>query len=307
VKALAGGFRPVLCEARLHRFGTIATLLGALLVLPACTDEGLLRGSLVVEGSHDLGSGSGDTLIVHGRIAGDVLVFGGTTELGPGAIVEGSMVLAGGDVTVDPSASVRGGMRTDLDLLAEIARPAPTVWDRLSTLAVQALLLAAFTWLVTAAAPGAVRRTSEAVVGHAAVAGAMGVLAALVAMVLLVVMAFTVVLIPVTLGAALVLMLAVALGWIGMGRALAMRIARPRGGAEVGPPEVTAWTLVLLAALTVVDWIPLVGPILALLVTVVGFGAVLITGFGTRRFVPDAGAGTAGVRAGGDAPPERQG
>lgn len=284
----------------------------SLLFLIGCEDQGIVRGALVLEGDHVLGPGTGHVLVlggaarvpedsavsgtvvllggeltVRGRIDGDLMLLDGRAVLGPTAVVEGTLVTAGAEVERSPGSTVRGGVRTDLDVLGELARPAPTFGERIVTWLLQALALGAFAWLVALMASRPVARIADAAARHAVVSVALGALAALVATVLLVVMAFTVVLIPVTLVVALVLLVAVALGWVAWGEALAAAVVRARGGERVRPRHVAIATPLVAGALGLVSAIPFIGSIVALAVTVGGFGAVLVTGFGSRRFVPE--------------------
>lgn len=289
-----------------------------LVLLVGCGDQGIVRGALVLDGDHDLGAGTGHVLIldgiarvpadaavggtvvllggellVEGRIDGDLMLLDGTAELASTAFVEGAMVTAGANLVLSAGSVVRGGVRTDLDLLGELARPAPTLGERLVTWAIQALVLGAFAWLAAMVMAGPLARIARAATRHAAVSGAMGALAGLVATVLLVVMAFTVVLIPVTLVLALALLLALALGWVAWAKALADAVAQALGAGSARRWHVAVATPVVAGALGGVAAIPLVGSIVALVVTLAGFGAVLVTGFGAREFVPD-GASSAG-------------
>ena len=169
----------------------------ALLLVVGCDESGILRGALVVEGAHELGAGSGHVVVlggtghvaesasvdgtvvllggevtVAGRVTGDLMLIDGRAVLSRTAVIDGTMVVAGATVDRAPGSVVRGGVQTDLDVLAELARPAPTLGERALTLGVQAILLGAFAWLLAGVASAAVHRVAEAAVRHAAVSGA---------------------------------------------------------------------------------------------------------------------------------------
>jgi hypothetical protein len=115
---------------------------------------------------------------------------------------------------------------------------------------------------------------------------AMGLLSGVVGLVLLVFMAFTIILIPVTLLGLLVLFTAVAYGWIGFGlitwrilkRLLKWELRLP-AGAFLG-------TLLFSIFIYLARFIPLVGDWPGLLAITIGLGAVLLTRFGLQTFVP---------------------
>jgi hypothetical protein len=97
-------------------------------------------------------------------------------------------------------------------------------------------------------------------------------------------MAFTILLIPVTVLGLILGGAVVAYGLIGWGFVLARLIARrwPALSLPLAAFLSTAFFMLLLEAITVV---PLVGGLIPLLLAVTGVGAVLLTWFGRQRFV----------------------
>jgi hypothetical protein len=134
--------------------------------------------------------------------------------------------------------------------------------------------------------PHALGRVSRAATRQALVSGSLGLLVAVVAPALIVMMAFTVILVPLALLSLLAAGFVVAYGWIALGTALGNRLAsrlhRPAG------PSLRAFlgTWLFLLLLGVVELIPVAGSLLSLLVAIIALGAVLLTRFGTRTFVP---------------------
>jgi hypothetical protein len=99
-------------------------------------------------------------------------------------------------------------------------------------------------------------------------------------------MAFTVILIPVTILGLIAMGLILVYGWIGAGSMVGnwlnrqfQRNLRPAQAAFCG-------TLVFMLAVQALAFIPLIGPTLALIVALIAAGSVLITRFGTHTFVP---------------------
>lgn len=291
------------------------------LLVPVGCDDGVLELALVAGGAlevHDATTRDGLVVVLDGELLvargaslrGTVVVLGGQARLEGG--IEGDVIALAGSVRLGADAHVRGDVavasvlerhpqaRVDgtitlgpavPETLSSALRDGPSSWGsvlmRASWLALLGLLAARF-------APGAVDRLGEAVRRHALTAGAVGTLAFVVGLVLVVVMAFTVVLIPVSLIGLVAGMVALLVGWSSVGIALGTGLARRWRGAAAGQPgwrerlAVALGVFAVVLALGALERLPWVGALLALGVTAVGLGAVLLTGFGTRRFVPDA-------------------
>ena len=276
--------------------------------------QGLLRGAVALEGDHQLQPTEGfvgvaggrvavpaDTrvsgfvvvlggaLVLEGTVAGDVFHLGGDLELGDGARVDGRLVAAGGQLVVAPGATVVGGVLRDLAAASELVRPAPSVGQRLGRWVVQLLVLILVALGVARWAPRTLDRTSEALAGHPVVAVSMGALSALVGVVLLVAMVATVVLIPVALLGGAGFAAAIGFGWLAWGALIGRALAR-RGWVPGRGAAVAVGTAVFALAQGAVGAVPWIGGAVALMASVAALGAVALTGFGVRRFVPDGGA-----------------
>ena len=276
----------------------LGVVMGGVLEVPAGSERAgwlvLLDGEVHVAAGGRL---TGTLLVLggearlDGRVDGNVVALSGSVALGADASVGGDLAVAGA-LDRDPGAAIAGSVTVGPavpEAFAESVRSGPSglgsVLARAATLAVLALLAGRFT-------PRAVDRVVEVVGRHALTALALGVLAFVVGLVLVVVMAFTVVLLPVSALALVVGVVAVMVGWSALGIALGTRVARsfaPPGGAgpwalRFAPP---AGVFVVVVVLGLLERVPVAGALLALAATAVGLGAVLLTGFGTRRFVPD--------------------
>lgn len=297
----------------------VAALAGVLVLSWGGTGgaQGLLRAALALEGDHRLEAMEGHVLIVGGRVAlpaearvaGVVVVLGGTLALGgtvagdvfhlggdlalaDGARVDGRLVAAGGELQVAQGATVVGGVLRDLEAASELVRPAPSLGQRVARLAVQIALLALAALAMASWAPRALDRTSEALAHHPLVAVSMGALSALVGLVLLVAMVATVVLIPVALVGGVGFAVAIGFGWLAWGTLIGRALVR-RGRLPDGAVAIAVGTAVFVVAETVAATVPWFGGAVALLASVAALGAVVLTGFGVRRFVPDGGAAAA--------------
>ena len=278
---VAGGTLEV--QAAAPREGLVVVLDGELLVARGAS----LRGTVVVLGGQAR---------LDGRVEGDVIGLAGTVRLGSDAHVRGNLAVAGaferhprarvdGTITLGPAVP---------ETLSSALRDGPSSWP---SVLMRAFWLALIGLLAARFAPRAVDRLGEAVRRHALTAGALGTLAFVVGGVLLVVMAFTVVLIPVSLVGLVAGLVALLAGWSAVGIALGTSLARRWrrvAGSRSGWRERLALALgvfLVVLALGALERLPWVGGLLALGVTAVGLGAVLLTGFGTRRFVPDVDSG----------------
>jgi cytoskeletal protein CcmA (bactofilin family) len=288
----------------------------ALLLLSACEENGAYSGTLVAEGTHTVTAGEtlrgllailggdvhiqegarvtgpvfmlGGTLDIQGQVDGDVSLVGGSLTLGPSARIEGDLNIGGGEIDRSPLATISGNVNTGTGatLPATTAVTGRTVVDWLARAAVGGLLLATFAHLITQLLPRPVRRVGQAAVGYPVVAGALGILTGVVFPSLLVLMAFTLVLIPVVLLGILLLLVTAAYGWIALGQAVGRRLNEWRGGKFSAPVAAFLGTLALTLAVHVVSLIPYLGAWISLAAVLVALGAVLLTGYGMRTFVP---------------------
>ena len=129
-------------------------------------------------------------------------------------------------------------------------------------------------------------RVGEAAFKHSMVSLAMGILVGIVGTSLLVLLAYTILLIPVALLGLVIFALAIVYGWATYGVALGRIIGRYLK-QEISPTWTTfggAFMFTLLFNL--VTAIPIVGGVIGILVSLAGLGAVFLTRFGMRRFIP---------------------
>jgi cytoskeletal protein CcmA (bactofilin family) len=287
----------------------------ALLALAGCSEEGIFGATLVTEGEHRIASGErlrgelvvtngavviepgavvtgsahvlGGALTLGGEIAGDITVMGGEVTLLPGARITGTLVHGGGTLDRSPEAFVGEETRLAAEEPAP-ARGARPLVARLQSLAVSALVPMVVAGVLLRLRPRAVGRISEAITGHPLVSGSLGLLAGVIGLVLAVFMVFTLVLIPVALGVLVAVGLVALLGWIALGHALGQRLAAWRGW-RLSPPLTGVLGVALLAVAThLVEIVPVIGAIVPITALAVAFGAVLLTRFGRRTFVPQA-------------------
>ncbi len=264
-----------------HTFGERVTLPGDVYVLagelniePGASIDGALR---VMDGQVSVG----------GAVGGDVSLLGGTLVLEPTARVQGAVQVAGGTLQRSPQAGIGRGVQVEPEAaLAGRANPGASPAGRLLSGLAQALLAGALASLLARYLTRPLARVSDVIVHHWLVAAAMGILAGCIALVMLVLIAFTIVLLPLSFVGAFALLMAVVYGWAGFGMAIGGLLGR-----RLTPRLGLAWraflgTLIFMVASGLLQMIPLIGGLLPLLAAAVGFGAVILTRFGLRTFVP---------------------
>lgn len=284
------------------------------LLLTACGSNGLYRFTLITNGQHtfdhDLGGdlillggsttlSAGTTLdgsvhifsgrlIVDGQINGDVSFLNGDLTLGESARIGGDLNLGSGSYHPSGTSVIKGQVNagTGIPLPDLPERSAPSPWARLLRSLISGSLVGFASVVLIRYAPGAVARVGEAAVRHSLVSGAMGLLVGVVGISLLVTMAYTILLIPITLLGLCVLGAAMLYGWIGLG------VTAGRFGVRVLKrsvnPSAAAFcgTLVVMLGLELLTSIPTIGGLIGIACASVGLGAVSLTRFGLHRFVP---------------------
>ncbi|MBB1029573.1 hypothetical protein G6027_01425 [Dietzia sp. SLG310A2-38A2] len=204
------------------------------------------------------------------------------------AELTGDLAVAGGSLTRDPGAVVRGTVTDEPGAVAVLdrsGRPRASM-DRLVWSMLGVAVMAGLAWLVARVAPRPLHRTANAATTFPVVSGALGTLVLITALPLVASMIFTLFLIPVAGIVLAGLGLSVAYGVLSVGRALGVRIIRRLGRAWPTPAASALGTAVLIAAVQLVGLVPFAGAAVTGIVVVVSLGAVLLTGFGLRPYVP---------------------
>jgi hypothetical protein len=150
----------------------------------------------------------------------------------------------------------------------------------------RSLLVAALATIVVMFWPEPTARAARAVVAQPLLSGGLGLLTFVVAPVLLIVLAITIILSPVSLLAAVLLVLGGVFGWIAIGKEVGDRLVKaftwdlhPAASAGLG-------TLALSLVVGGIGLIPCVGWMVAFVVVAIALGAVLLTRFGSREYAP---------------------
>jgi hypothetical protein len=282
--------------------------------LSACGQNGLYHLSWITGGEHTLsGSIPGDLVVLNGKVSllpgsqvqgslhllsgkatlggevqGDVSYLGGELILGPDAHIRGDLNLGGGAYLPSPTAQIDGEVRsgTGIGLPDLPEQTASSGLERVTRALVSGVLLGGLAVFMRNFAASALQRVGDCIVSHGLVSGSMGLLVGVVGLSLFITIAYTILLIPVTLLGLFVLGAAIVYGWAAMGVLLGSlglhllkRQETPRAAAFLGG-------LGFFLLLEIVSSLPFVGGLIGIGVALVGLGAVFLTRFGLRQFVP---------------------
>lgn len=259
-----------------------------------------LDGELLVTGGQvDLQPGSrlngslyvlGGEVKAAGEISGDVTILLGELSLTPEALVRGSLSVGGGMLQRAPQAQILGDTITSSagQIPEPQRRSTRSLANRLVSILIESPILAALAYLAVHRFPRQIGNIEYAATKYALLSGSLGLLTWFVGISLLVLMAFTILLIPVTLIGIGVLLLATAYGAIPfaliLGRWTVQRLnwkLTRAGKAAVG-------MVLLVCIFELSQLIPWIGSLVTLALMMVGFGSVLLTRFGLRRYTPPA-------------------
>ena len=271
----------------------------------------VLEGDLVIfGGSADLKAGSlvegnlflmGGSAEIAGQVKGDLVLLGGNADLGPKASIGGDAVTLGGKLDRAPGSTIGGDIVAGDEFSFPFSFKFPSTTRvlplnnfrfRFSPLldalwfGLRSLLIAALATLVVMFWPEPTARTARAVAAQPLLSGGLGLLTFVVAPVLLLVLAITIILSPVSLLAAVLLVVGGVFGFIAIGREVGDRMVKafkwdlhPAAAAGLG-------TLALTLVVGGIGLVPCIGWTLEFVVVAIALGAVLLTRFGSREYVP---------------------
>jgi hypothetical protein len=264
-----------------------------------------LSGNLwVLGGNATLATGSrvtgslmvlGGNVNLQGEISGDINAMGGNIDLGSQAVVRGDLNLVGGSYARNPTARIEGDINTEprgpfqFTLPSGAQVPAVEVstnplWEFV-TFFFRAFVISALAVLAVMFWPRHVEKIGQTAINQPLPAGGIGLLTAMIAPIVLLVMTITIILIPVTLIGLLLLSLIGLFGWISIGMEVGQRMANSLKKDWAMPVSAGVGTLVFtIVAAGVGEVVPCVGWVVPTLLGLVGFGAVLLTRFGTQTY-----------------------
>jgi hypothetical protein len=244
-----------------------------------------INENAALDGSAHLVSG---TLTLEGAIRGDVSALGGTLKLGDHAAIEGILNHGGGKLEGNAVENVAANVNTGTGIqIPELASPQrATTFLQLSRFILNAALLGLLALGLNRYLSRQLILVGETIVQHVWVSVAMGVLVGIVGLTLVVLMAYTILLIPVAMLGFFVLAFSIMFGWISFATYLGQKAAPDFASNK---PKLFIFSSIFLTMLcmNLISLIPVVGSITNILFGVIGLGAVFLTRFGMRRFVPE--------------------
>ncbi|HEX2697022.1 MAG TPA: hypothetical protein VHM28_04890 [Anaerolineales bacterium] len=272
------------------------TIDGDLVVIGGATvvEEGaIVKGNVVVIGG---------SLKLDGQVASDAVVIGGLADLGDNASLKGDLVVYGGSMQRAEGAQIGGQVVTNSPLPA-ITIPNPSngtnpptpptphfdinfnpLWQ-VGGIFLQALGLSALAMLLAVFLHPQMDRVARASVLQPLMTGGIGLLTAVLAPLALLLLGLTLILLPVALVAALALGLAWVFGIAALGLEVGERFTKAIHQTWAPVLSAGAGTFLLMVVVNTINLVPCVGWMVGLLVGLVGFGAVVITLFGTRPYL----------------------
>ncbi|MCU4744425.1 hypothetical protein OB955_21210 [Halobacteria archaeon AArc-m2/3/4] len=217
---------------------------------------------------------AGDTQI-RGTVDGDVVQLAGELTVYEGATIADELRLVGGVRTVSSGATI--GERTSVEPVAR--EPSPLV--RVGSFVLQSLVLGGIGFGLARWKPSLLRNVGDSVTEHSIVSATVGLLVSVTSLALFVFMAFTLILLPISLLGLLTGLLVLVYSIVIYGFLVGQYLPLEHVGLASA-----AGTVLFLGLLTVLPWVPIVGSWIGITLFVVGIGAVLITFFGLREFEP---------------------
>jgi cytoskeletal protein CcmA (bactofilin family) len=256
-----------------------------------------------VDGDVAVLSGSAD---VAGTVEGDVAVFGGNVDLASTAVVDGELVNIGGSIDREEGAIVRGNQVEGLAFDSEFRFPTfARVWTNgyrynwdnwLLRFFIRALKALATVVLITVIAalvaiflPQPLERVSQAVLVAPAHSWAVGFVTAILAALIGVTLAATICLLPFGGLVFLAALIAGVFGWTALGLIVGLRVLEQLNARNVTPAMGAMVGGVILSSIAAAIWIVsdcCLGWPFVVLVGSFGLGAVVLTRFGRREYVP---------------------
>jgi hypothetical protein len=238
---------------------------------------------------------AGGTLDISGEITGNVVALGGLADLKASTVIRGDVTMIGAHLQREAGAVVEGKVITNfngplsLDFPGGVRMPqfeaSFTPFFDLLWFMFRVFMWAALAVLVALFLPVQTKRTADAAVKQPLVAGGLGLLTVVITPPALIILAITILLIPASLLAALLVAIAWMFGLISLGFEVGNRLAEMLKQEWAPPVSAGAGTFVLILVINGVDaLIPCVGWLVPAIAGMVGLGAVILTRFGTQAY-----------------------
>ncbi|TMT81747.1 polymer-forming cytoskeletal protein [Haloterrigena sp. H1] len=217
----------------------------------------------------------GGELRVHGTVEGDVTQLSGSLVVEDGATIDGELQHIGGSEELSTEATImeRTTVAFESSEPGPIAAYTPTVLTTLILAVVGALLSRKHELLLD--------NVGAAAKDHPLISLTVGALLSVTFLSVFVFMAFTLILLPVSILGLLIGLLIIAYGIIALGYLAGQQLNTPRVGLATGFGVVCIMVL-----LQVIGVIPILGDLIGGGLLLTGLGAVVLTYFGLQEFEP---------------------
>ncbi|GKZ15270.1 hypothetical protein [Haladaptatus sp. T7] len=277
---------------------TVPLLLVALLLVSA--QPGVDTVTTVFDGTQDVPGDAGAVVVADGtvtipnntRTTTSLYVIGGTARIE--GTLDGRLVQLAGNVTVWSSGTVTdqyqvfGGDReiatdaaVDPDVVAEPVMQERSPIESLTIFLLQAVMLGVVSFVVGRRYSEFLANVRHSIRNHPVVSGTVGLLTTVTLLALFVFMAFTIILLPVSLLGLLGGVFIYLYAYISIGSMLGQWMPTDKPGVSTA-----AGAVLFFMASRVLSFFPIVGESLLIAVAVIAMGAVFITYFGLREFQP---------------------
>ncbi len=243
----------------------------------------------------------GGNLDLTGAVNGTVAALGANVSLGKGAAVSGEILSMGGNISGTENATIRGGIRTftpraflfDRDTLripdfnGTTGTPtAGTTFLSFFTGILQILAMAVLAVIVALILPRPTKHVADQIANQPWLSGGAGLITFLATPLILIILTITIILIPITVLAVLALVVACIFGWIALGFVVGERMAVLFKTDWADAVSAGLGTLVLGIVTGLLNFVPCLGGLISFVFVCAALGSVILSGFGTRPFIP---------------------
>ena len=266
--------------------------------------KGVIEGNVAVMGGNiELG----DTAVIEE----DVILFGGKADIDEAAVIEGSLVnLADGKFDGDFEFGDDGFTmpsmpdQPEIPSIPQTSRPefpsfvnrALDFFGNLARIIAGLVVLAIISWAVATFMPEQMKQVGDTVAESGLMSFGFGLLTMILCLVIGIPLLITICLAFIPILAYILIGIAVLFGWIAIGQLLGERLLTATGQPYpnfVASTVVGVLVLTIVVKMPIISWIPcigiifgLVGGLLAMVLSLTGLGAVLLTRFGTQPYTP---------------------
>ncbi|SDK58744.1 hypothetical protein [Natronorubrum texcoconense] len=212
---------------------------------------------------------------IHGEVEGDVTQLSGSLVVENGGTIDGELQHIGGSEEFADDAAI--GERSTVEFAP--AEPGPIA--AYTPVVLTTLFLSLVGAWLSRKRPALLENVGTTARDHPVISLTVGALLSVTFLAVFVFMAFTLVLLPVSIFGLLIGLVTIAYGIIGMGYLAGKRLDTPRVGLATGLGVVGIMML-----LQVVGAVPILGDLIAGGLLLIGLGAVVVTYFGLQEFEP---------------------